>query len=361
MDGGGGVIRSCNGTVITGNTISGNSTPREGGGLMIYDSDDCVVTNNRFEGNIAGRYGGGLYLGYFTGTVTDSLLIDNQAGESGGGLYTSSALDLTGMTISGNTAEVRGGGICFNNTGSCSLTDSIAWGNQAPSGPQLSYSTYSSDLLISYATVEGGEADIYFDSDGALIWGSGAIDADPQFTVGPEGSHYLAQVAAGQPADSPCVNTGNPAGLPPAGTTRTDGVQDEGIPDMGFHYPLAPTVDASFTCTPISGTLPFTSQFTVTLHNRYGGQARQVAGRIDVETAGGQTISNWRSGYTNIAAGGMHTTIWNQLIPQSQTLIGSNRFKLLAVDVTPAPFNQPPYPASGDSTEVSCWIEANSP
>ena len=77
MDGGGGVIRSCNGTVITGNTISGNSTPREGGGLMIYDSDDCVVTNNRFEGNIAGRYGGGLYLGYFTGTVTDSLLIDN--------------------------------------------------------------------------------------------------------------------------------------------------------------------------------------------------------------------------------------------------------------------------------------------
>ncbi len=361
QDGGGIFLRYGDGTVVSGNTISGNSTLRHGGGLMAYDTDNCALTNNRFENNSADRHGGGLFLRFWNGDVSQNLLVGNEAGEDGGGLWTSSPLDLAAMTIVGNTAGIQGGGICFDIAGACSLTDSIAWGNTAPSGPQLSYSSYSSDLLISYSTVQGGEAGIPLGSGGTLTWGAGAIEDDPLFATGPEGSHYLAQVSAGQPADSPCVDTGNPAGSPPTGTTRTDGVQDDGTPDMGFHYPLTHTVDASFTCAPDSGTLPFIIQFSVILHNRSAVQTRRVAGRIDIETAGGQTISNWRSGYTNITAGGLHTTTWNQLIPQSPALIGSNSFKLLAVDVTPAPYNQPPYPASGDSKEVNCWIEADSP
>jgi putative cofactor-binding repeat protein len=361
QDGGGIFIRYGGGSVVSGNTISGNSTPNEGGGLQVNSSDECTITNNRFESNSAGRDGGGFYLYNFTGVVSDNLVANNEAGEYGGGLFTESSLLLAGMTISGNTAGIRGGGICFNLAGNCSLTDSIAWGNTAPSGRQLSYSSYSSDLLISYSAVEGGAADIFLSSGGTLTWGSGAIEDNPLFAAGPDSDYYLSQVAAGQPADSPCVDTGDPATAPPDGTTRTDGVQDYDVPDMGFHFPLITTVDTAITCVPESGTVPFTSQFSVTLNNCFTGQARQVSGRIDIETAGGLTISGWRSGYTNIAAGGQYTATWSQFIPYNQSLIGSNRFRLLAEDVTPAPFNQPPYPASGDSAEDSCWIVVNSP
>ncbi len=66
--------------------------------------------------------------------------------------------------------------------------------------------------------------------------GAGCIDADPLFAAGPEGNYYLSQVAAGQAADSPCLDTGDPGTSSPGGTTRTDGGPDVGAPDMGYHY-----------------------------------------------------------------------------------------------------------------------------
>ena len=50
---------------------------------------------------------------------------------------------------------------------------------------------------------------------------------------------------------SPCVDAGNPASPMITGTTRTDGVQDAGVIDMGYHYsrPSAPPA-ISITLTP---------------------------------------------------------------------------------------------------------------
>lgn len=53
--------------------------------------------------------------------------------------------------------------------------------------------------------------------------------------TGPEGDYYLSQLAAGQAVDSPCVDSGDPAGSA-FGTTRTDESVDIGIPDMGVHF-----------------------------------------------------------------------------------------------------------------------------
>jgi hypothetical protein len=50
--------------------------------------------------------------------------------------------------------------------------------------------------------------------------------------------HYLSQIAASQTADSPCVDAGDPSSPMIIGTTRTDHVQDSGVIDMGYHYPL---------------------------------------------------------------------------------------------------------------------------
>jgi hypothetical protein len=86
-----------------------------------------------------------------------------------------------------------------------------------------------------------------------------------------------------------------------------------------------------------------------------------VAGRIDVTLAGGGYYPNWRSGFTNIAGGGSYVTNWNNTIPALGSMIGVNQFQLFAEDVTPAPYNQPPYPPAGDSDISVCTVVANSP
>jgi predicted outer membrane repeat protein len=61
------------------------------------------------------------------------------------------------------------------------------------------------------------------------------IGKDPNFVVG----YYLSQIAAGQDINSPCVNAGSDLasvlGMDTY-TTRTDGIFDANIVDMGYHY-----------------------------------------------------------------------------------------------------------------------------
>ena len=63
------------------------------------------------------------------------------------------------------------------------------------------------------------------------------IAEDPLFVAG----YYLSQIDSSQPADSPCVDAGSDdANNPNIGmdkyTTRTDGVNDVNVVDMGYHY-----------------------------------------------------------------------------------------------------------------------------
>ncbi len=124
---------------------------------------------------------------------------------------------------------------------------------------------------------------------------------------------------------------------------------------------LNPTVGAFLTCLPSSGTLPFTTQMTATLSNIYTGQLRRMAAKIHLTLGGGGYIANWRAGYTNIAPGESYVASWNQDIPALGTLIGDNVFSLVAEDVTPAPYNQPPYPPAGDIDTTSCTVTGIAP
>jgi len=121
------------------------------------------------------------------------------------------------------------------------------------------------------------------------------------------------------------------------------------------------TVGATYSCIPGSGTLPFTTAMWITLENRYGGIQRQIAASIDVNLAGGQHYSGWRQGYTNVAAGDQFASNWNQQIPAIGSLLGDNTFTLLAEDVTPSPYNQPPYPPAGDTATAGCVVTGVAP
>jgi len=121
------------------------------------------------------------------------------------------------------------------------------------------------------------------------------------------------------------------------------------------------TLNANLSCNPSSGTVPFTTRIAVLMENLYSGERRRIAAHFDVNLANGQNYPNWRTGNTVISAGSSYYTTWPQNMPAIPSLIGVNSFTLVAEDVTPAPFNQPPYPASGDTDTASCTVECIAP
>ena len=121
------------------------------------------------------------------------------------------------------------------------------------------------------------------------------------------------------------------------------------------------TVGAALSCVPATGTLPFVTSMTATLQNLYEEQSRLMAGRLEVDLAGGQHFGNWRAGFTTVAPEAVFSTSWNQNIPALASLIGVNTFTLKAQDVTPPPWNQPPYAPAGDTAEAACTVTAAAP
>lgn len=116
---------------------------------------------------------------------------------------------------------------------SCIVWDNTTTGATDPDLPQLVLSGGPS--VVRYSDVQNGDG-----------LGPTNFDLDPLFVPGPPfadsrlaglEAYYLSQTAAGQSQDSPCVDAGDPsAAYLPVGATRTDGVVDTGIVDVGFHY-----------------------------------------------------------------------------------------------------------------------------
>jgi len=132
-----------------------------------------------------------------------------------------------------------------------------------------------------------------------------------------------------------------------------------GVPDT--HTLVDNTVEATLDCQPGSGVVPFSTVMSPTLTNNYLSYSRQIAARIDVSLANGTSVSYWRSGYTNVAAGDSFSTSWSQVIPALAKVIGENEFCLVAVDITPPPWNQPPYAPAGDISTDCCTVVGIAP
>jgi hypothetical protein len=121
------------------------------------------------------------------------------------------------------------------------------------------------------------------------------------------------------------------------------------------------TVSAQLTCVPSSGTLPFSSVFTATLTNLATGESRRAAARLDVFTASGQSFPGWRAGWSNLDDGESFAAAWTQQFPALGSLAGDNAFTLRVEDVTPPPYNQPPYSPAGHSDSDHCTVAGAAP
>jgi len=218
-DGIGGGLAHCDGT-IERCRVSNNTGLWGGGGLAYCDGEilSCEIT-----GNGAVCCGGGLYA--CSGLIANCIIMDNftaqepAEGDWGGGGLSSCRGDIQSCTICFNTTAGYGGGLhdCAG------ISDCIIWGNTP-------YQMYCYGAAALYSCIQ--------DWTGG---GEGNTSDDPLFVSGPLGDYYLSCRAAGQAADSPCIDRGSGTaeslGLDKL-TTRTDGVPDLGVVDMGYHYPL---------------------------------------------------------------------------------------------------------------------------
>jgi len=225
--------------------VTGNHAAYGGGGIMCWDLSDALVTDCTISGNTAAA-GGGICCNYSSATIRNCLVFDNSATEDGGGVACSEEHQqkIVNCTIAFNSAGESGGGINCNWEADVTMTDCVLWGNQAPQGHEMSLTrVYGPTILtVSHCDVQGGDSEAYIEATCILNYDITNIDQDPLFVIGPLHDYYLSQTAAGQLADSPCVDAGSDTaanlGLD-ALTTRTDGVPDAGIVDMGYHAPPA--------------------------------------------------------------------------------------------------------------------------
>lgn len=117
-------------------------------------------------------------------------------------------------------------------------------------------------------------------------------------------------------------------------------------PSVALGVDLFPRVVTEIRCSQTSGTAPFTPNFSMTMANN-SEDYRKLAFRLDTLLASGYFIASHRTGYTNVAPYGRFETSVNMTLPALQSLNGDNLFTLFTEDVTPAPYNQPPFPPSG--------------
>jgi len=377
---------------ISGNRFIGNTAEFYGGGLHGRPTYTMRVVGNLFVANQAGSGGGAaLFGGHGPRTVefSDNVVRENSCTSYGGGVYGSEvALEMTNCLVIGNRAEGRGGaiavryesglglrnctvwlnrgaqagGVYIERRSSGTIANSILWGNEGLPGRQLALHR-NSTAFLQHSDLEGGEGAVH-SSDGCWYsWQGGMIDADPQFTGGPLGNCYLSQTTAGQPSDSPCLDAGNSdaastcfSGAYAAAcfdqyATRTDQVVDMGTVDLGYHHPGHPegTVAADIVCSPPAGTLPFDATAMVELKNRCPASPRRLAARLDMYLANGRYYANWRVDVLTLAAGERQSGRWTLDLPDIPAFQGTSTGVLVVQDVTPEPYNQPPYPPSGDT------------
>lgn len=212
---GGGLSIDSTRLTLEHNIFMSNATAYEGGGLAAAFDSVLVVKDNLFIGNLANVSGGGLRLRDVHATLINNTIARNSwEGVYATGRYT---ISLTVITLTNNiiASNTYGLGIAKQDSG---VTPTVS----------TTYNDVWSNATANYAGLA--------DPTGV----NGNLSTDPRFVSGPDGDYYLRQIAAGQPADSPAVNTGSASasslGLDTR-TTRTDTFPDTSTVDMGFHYP----------------------------------------------------------------------------------------------------------------------------
>jgi hypothetical protein len=215
----GGAILNVGSATIINSTLTGNSA-REGG--AIRNAGSLTITDSRVDGNTASLTGGGIMAVGGGVTVVRSAINNNHAATEGGGYYAFGGVaprhTLINTTVSGNSAD-HGGGLWVHG-GTIALSSSSVTANTANIGGGLfAEGIYSlqNALIASNNAANGPDcAHISVGADGGynLIGNTTGCSYTPQQGDLVNIAARLGPVTGGVQtlgADSPAINTGNPA------------------------------------------------------------------------------------------------------------------------------------------------------
>ncbi|NJN18297.1 MAG: hypothetical protein HC822_19590 [Oscillochloris sp.] len=226
VDGGGLFV----GNSLTANRISvlNNSVTGEGGGIHVNVSAGvtATITNSEISGNSAtivateGGFGGGIGSTGNDGTInlTNVTISGNTVQSNGGGIYaispTGGVINLTNVTIANNTANSNGGGI-FRSSGTVSLRNTLVALNNAAVAPDINGTVSGNNNLVGNGAGLGG---ISNGVNGNLV------GVTPQ--IGPLANNGGTTLTHALLSGSPAINAGSNVGCPAAdqrGTARPQG------------------------------------------------------------------------------------------------------------------------------------------
>lgn len=247
---GGGILVQAGNLILTGCTLSGNTSSTGGGGILVQSSaSTATLTDCTLTGNIAKGNGGGGIFSNGTTKLTNCNVSGNTTNGSfpnGGGIQNNGGtLGLTNCTLSGNTASLAGGGL-FNLGGPATIINCTFSGNTAASakggginnnngyGHNNAAATFKNCILYGDT---GGEIDLvagtvtatYCDIQGSYT-GTKNISGNPLLGTLASNGGPTQTMALG--AGSPCYGAGTPTGAP---TTDQRGVTRPNPPSIGAY------------------------------------------------------------------------------------------------------------------------------
>ena len=214
------------------NGYAAPGTVTNGGAINCFGSNPSLI-NCIFHNNSADN-GGAIYLLDTPSPMLlfNCLFFDNTAASDGGAISANitSQIMIYSCTFAGNSAG--SGGALDSWHANLSIRNSIIWDNT----PDAIHHLGSDEPQVVYSNIQGGYV------------GDGNLDVEPVFTSSGSADYFLSQTPSGQTGTSPCVDAGSGQSslvcfqrwnlyycLDEA-TTRTDGVYDLNLVDMGFHY-----------------------------------------------------------------------------------------------------------------------------
>lgn len=249
MDGRGGGILNCVGTLTVSNSIvSGNTTGYYVGfgyGAGIYNYlGTTTITNSTISSN-DGQISGGIASDGGGFTVINSTISDNRIvslGGIGGGVYNiGGSVSITNSTITRNTTQDTGGGIYNNNSAILNLYNTIVAGNIAAANSNSAPDVFGIVSPISSNNIIGNNQDTIGISDGVNGNKVGTPENPINARLAPLTDNGGQTPTHALFPDSPAVNSGNDAFAP---STDQRGFSRIGVSDIGA-YELQGTTAAS--------------------------------------------------------------------------------------------------------------------
>jgi parallel beta-helix repeat protein len=264
--GGGIFVEGASNAVIAKNLILSNASGY-GGGIYHNGSTAITITANRIAENFASHRAGGIMVERSPDTIQANVIADNAAAIDGGGmLIWAAAPHVDANRIIGNAAD-DGGGIRLGNNAMPSLVNNMLISNSRDglsvessspvvvnntivgSGlPDCGYAIYlrsdpvcrppycttgsiTNNIVVSYEVGIFGSGLITPVMDYNDVWGNTTDDYSLPVSVVPGTHNISVDPLFTDPAvddyhlqtDSPCIDAGDPDGVPPAPPTDIDG------------------------------------------------------------------------------------------------------------------------------------------